>query len=165
MTVKEIPPSESSPEKVGLGAIDGHFVKPQSWIRGRKVVGEIVNKGRRRSEPLEVPEAVDRDSFFYHCPTGCPKPPPMKVRAVAMVSEEGNVIKMAMLRGSTRRTTLEVNGIFSEPPKVKKDAWVQYWLERGWLIRSHGSSRQRRFQPIHKSVPVDDWKKGDSGME
>ena len=102
MTVKEIPPSESSPEKVGLGAIDGHFVKPQSWIRGRKVVGEIVNKGRRRSEPLEVPEAVDRDSFFYHCPTGCPKPPPMKVRAVAMVSEEGNVIKMAMLRGSIR---------------------------------------------------------------
>ena len=118
MTVKEIPPSESSPEKVGLGAINGHFGKPQGWIRGRKAVGEIVNKGRRRSQPLEVPEVVDRDSFFYHCPTGCPKPPPMKVRAVAMVSEEGNVIKMAMLRGSmhprrfgTRRTTLEVNGV------------------------------------------------------
>ena len=26
--MKEIPPSESSPEKVGLGAIDGHFAKP-----------------------------------------------------------------------------------------------------------------------------------------
>ena len=105
----------------------GILRNPLSWIRGRKVVGEIVNKGRRRSEPLEVPEAVDRDSLFYHCPTGCPKPPPMKVRAVAMVSEEGNVIKMAMLRGSIRggsgQGELPWKSMeFSEPPKVKKDA-------------------------------------------
>ena len=80
------------------------------------------------------------------------------------------MIKMAMLRGSIRggsgQGELPWKSMeFSEPPKVKKDAWVQYWLERGWLIRSRGSSRQRRFQPIQKSVPVDDWKKGDSGME
>ena len=45
LTVDEKPPSASSPERVGLGAIGGIFGKPRSWIRGGQVVGEIGNKG------------------------------------------------------------------------------------------------------------------------
>ena len=41
-----------------------------------------------------------------------------------------------------------------EFPKMKgKDAWsLQLW-ERGWLVRVHSTGRQKRFQPVHESLP------------
>ena len=150
-----LPPSKG----IVLGAVGGVLGRPLNWIRGSLGKGEVEKDGRRSFETLKVP--VNRESFYYHCPTGCPKSPPVKVRAGAMVTEEGDVIKMAMLQGSIRGSSGQgelpwKSTEFLEPPRTKKDAWVQHWLDRGWLIRSHGSSRQRRFQPIHKSVPAVD---------
>ena len=157
--VEKLPPLRTSPKKVGKGVNLGDFWEPQCWSRGRSVEGEPSICGRQTDENKRDPNLNDRGSYFHHCPTGCPKNPPEKFRAGAMVPEEGNMVKMAMLRGPSQggseQGQLPWNAMeFLGPPRVKKDAWVQHWLDRGWLIRSHGSSRLRRFQPIHKTVPV-----------
>ena len=36
-----------------------------------------------------------------------------------------------------------------------KDRWDLSMVESGWLIRSHGESRKRKFHPVHKSCPFD----------
>ena len=36
-----------------------------------------------------------------------------------------------------------------------KDRWDLSMVESGWLIRSHGESRKRKFHPVHKSCPLD----------
>ena len=36
-----------------------------------------------------------------------------------------------------------------------KDRWDLSMVESGWLIRSHGESRKRKFHPVHKSCPLE----------
>ena len=36
-----------------------------------------------------------------------------------------------------------------------KDRWDLAMVESGWLIRSHGESRKRKFHPVHKSCPLE----------
>lgn len=44
---------------------------------------------------------------------------------------------------------------FWSPPVVRQDVWEVAYLEKGWLVRSHGDRRVRRFHPVHRRVPID----------
>ena len=58
---------------------------------------------------------------------------------------------------STSPTTSEVPGWWELPevqrPLGGKDRWMI--LNEKWLVRVHGESRRRCFQPVHRSCPVD----------
>ena len=42
---------------------------------------------------------------------------------------------------------------FSEPKVKDKDLWsLQLW-DRGWLLRVHSTGRQKRFHPVHETIP------------
>lgn len=45
--------------------------------------------------------------------------------------------------------------IFTRPPRNRKDCWIDVFLDEGWLVRSHGGPRVRRFHPVHRGVPVE----------
>ena len=44
---------------------------------------------------------------------------------------------------------------FQQRPTKHSDSWRLSWWHRGWLIREHGSSRSRAFQPLHETLPVE----------
>ena len=91
---------------------------------------------------------------FDHCPSGCPSS-----QVVSGSAAMDGLPRLAALRcgldgrlpcGDEWETTR-----FWSPPVVRKDVWEVAYLEKGWLVRSHGDRRVRRFHPVHRGVPID----------
>ena len=91
---------------------------------------------------------------FDHCPSGCPSS-----QVVSGSAAMDGLPRLAALRcgldgrlpcGDEWETTR-----FRSPPVVRKDVWEVAYLEKGWLVRSHGDRRVRRFHPVHRGVPID----------
>lgn len=103
------------------------------------------------------------DGSSYHCPTGCPSSA-ISHGALAMAKEK-EIPRLAAMRvasGFQADDDQRVGGLqefweeekFQRPPKYNKDEWLDCWLDRGWLVRSHGKERIRRFHPVHKGNPI-----------
>ena len=103
------------------------------------------------------------DGSSYYCPQGCPG----RDRVSGAIAMAGSTFtpKIAAVRmghKGERDSDYEPRELpelweekkFEEPPKYNKDEWLDCWLEKGWLVRSHGKSRIRRFHPVHKGIPI-----------
>ena len=90
----------------------------------------------------------------YHCPSGCP----ISVSAAGPIAMDGSLrvaaMRMSLPSGGSGSELWDRAG-FVRPPLVKKDCWEVAYLEQGWLVRSHGERRVRRFHPVHRGVPID----------
>ena len=42
---------------------------------------------------------------------------------------------------------------FWKPKVTGKDQWALHLWEKGWLVRVHSVKRQKRFQPLHETLP------------
>ena len=118
----------------------------------------VFGRSEVRRNPLST-----LDGSSYYCPQGCPGRGELN-GAIAMADSKMNP-KVAALRmahgnqGSDDQGLVAVPELWEEekfgrPPKYNKDEWIDCWLERGWLIRSHGKERVRRFHPVHKGNPI-----------
>ena len=103
------------------------------------------------------------DGSSYHCPTGCPTDSrSFGASAMANVKENFKLAAMRVAPNLCAGDDQKVEGLpelwheerFEGPPRYHKDEWLDCWLDRGWLVRSHGKERVRRFHPVHKGNPV-----------
>eukprot|EP00434_Breviolum_minutum_P034130 symbB.v1.2.030197.t1/scaffold3379.1/size58058/2 len=106
---------------------------------------------------------LTEESSIHYCPSGCPcSEIPSGPFAMARLNEGP---KVAALRIAPSLCGGDDSGLggepefweekkFCEPPKHRKDEWLDCWLDRGWLVRSHGTERTRRFHPVHKGNPI-----------
>eukprot|EP00434_Breviolum_minutum_P035626 symbB.v1.2.031538.t1/scaffold3672.1/size52204/2 len=106
---------------------------------------------------------LTEESSIHYCPSGCPRSEvPSGPFAMASLDEGP---KVAALRIAPSLCGGDDSGLggepefweekkFCEPPKHRKDEWLDCWLDRGWLVRSHGTERTRRFHPVHKGNPI-----------
>ena len=146
----------SYPVKVSEGLLDGRCsMRVTASVAGP----DLKVDGDRTSLPQ-----VDSDDFAtYHCPTGCPgRTSPSAVGGLAMEEHRGGrevPLKMAALRVGAgvigAKNEFWEREIFTRPPSHRKDCWVDAFLDEGWLVRSHGGPRVRRFHPVHRGVPVE----------
>ena len=95
----------------------------------------------------------------HHCPSGCPSS--LQVSGAGLGAMDSR-LRIAALRcgpmsDGPRSSTGAVwdAATFQGPPFTKKDGWEVAFLEKGWLVRSHGERRVRRFHPVHRGVPID----------
>ena len=119
--------------------------------------GELLKETVNRN-PLSI-----SDGSSYHCPQGCPGCQGSEgARAMANLTTTPKLAAVRLGRRGDRVSgdlpqelpELWEERKFEETPKYNKDEWLDCWLEKGWLVRSHGKQRVRRFHPIHKGNPI-----------
>ena len=124
----------------------------------------VARPASRLDDDLSSSQDFETDCVKHHCPTGCPGCVLCSVDGgIAMASSvgpSGGLAKIAAFRaesGSDQRSgEIWERELFQRPPRSHyKDCWIDAHLSEGWLVRSHGGSRVRRFHPLHRGVPVD----------
>lgn len=114
--------------------------------------------GQGVAEESQSPESLSfQGGSTHHCPSGCPLGLDFQFRAGAMAElmEEKAEIKIAAVQvKGDHKDSPWLRSSFMKPPSSRKDRWEEELVKEGWLIRSHGSGRVRRFHPIHKNVPL-----------
>lgn len=148
--------------------MNGSFRKPRlivdrrvSWRDNVEVVGAA--DGAVVTCSLNDTAGSSETAYLHYCPSGCPGSSvgsgDFAGSDLAMADHKcpGSTLKIAALQaksgsfGGIVPWELEA---FSRAPAVSKDSWVDAWMDRGWLIRSHGGARVRKFHPVHRGVPV-----------
>lgn len=136
------------------GAVDRRVVRPAT--------SRLFDASVDPEELLRNPVSMS-DGSSYHCPTGCPSDSrSFGASAMAHVKENFKLAAMRVAPNLCAGDDQKVEGLpelwqeerFENPPKYHKDEWLDCWLDRGWLVRSHGKERVRRFHPVHKGNPV-----------
>ena len=153
---------------------DEGFFGNSSKVRGGVLEGAVDRRVVRPATSRLFDASVDPEELFrnpvsmsdgssYHCPTGCPSDSrSFGASAMANVKENFKLAAMRVAPNLCAGDDQKVEGLpevwqeerFENPPKYHKDEWLDCWLDRGWLVRSHGKERVRRFHPVHKGNPV-----------
>ena len=153
---------------------DEGFFGNSSKVRGGVLEGAVDRRVVRPATSRLFEASVDPEELFrnpvsmsdgssYHCPTGCPSDSrSFGASAMANVKENFKLAAMRVAPNLCAGDDQKVEGLpelwqeerFENPPKYHKDEWLDCWLDRGWLVRSHGKERVRRFHPVHKGNPV-----------
>ena len=148
--------------------MNGSFRKPSliverrvSWREDVEVVGAA--DGAVVTCSLSDTAGSSETAYLHYCPSGCPGSSvgsgDFAGSDLAMADHKcpGSTLKIAALRaksGSSGGIVPWELEAFNRAPAVSKDSWVDAWMDRGWLIRSHGGARVRKFHPVHRGVPV-----------
>ncbi len=142
------------------GEKDAAKVFRRDIVAGQKFCfscGELLKETVNRN-PLSI-----SDGSSYHCPQGCPGCEGSEgARAMADLTTTPKLAAVRLGRRGDRVSgdlpqelpELWEERKFEETPKYNKDEWLDCWLEQGWLVRSHGKQRVRRFHPVHKGNPI-----------
>ena len=132
---------------------------------GRRA-GEFSDVEVQRPEFCEESDPIEGRTNVYYCPSGCPRDGSAvgsSENAMDEAAERREVVGTVKL--AAMRSTGDVAGVdiweesrYQSPPNHRKDSWIDVSMNRGWLIRAHGSERVRNFHPLHRGtpVPVDD---------
>ena len=128
------------------------------WFGEEVVVAGAVSE-QSSSASSQNFDGPKKSALQHHCPSGCPSSLP--VSGAGSGAMDGR-LKVAALRGGpisdgpgSSMGEVWDAAAFQKPPLVKKDRWEVAYLESGWLVRSHGERRVRRFHPVHRGVPID----------
>ena len=150
---------KSSPVETPKGPVvgDGRRV----WFGDEVVVAGVESEQASPASSQNL-DRSRKSALHHHCPSGCPSS--VQVSGAGSGAMDG-CLRLAALRsgpssdghGPHGSSMSEVwnTAAFRNPPLVKKDGWEVAYLERGWLVRSHGERRVRRFHPVHRGVPID----------
>lgn len=70
--------------------------------------------------------------------------------------EAASFAKLAAVRVQSSAEGLDIweEPRYQSPPDQRKDSWLDVAMDRGWLIRAHGSARARSFHPVHRGAPI-----------
>ena len=151
-------PQESSREDTPKGWTGDPKGKGFLGISGKASMSGDEYCGRGVAEESQSPESLSfQGRSTHHCPSGCPLGFNFQFRAGAMAElmEEKAEIKIAAVQvKGDHKDSPWLRPSFMKPPSSRKDRWEEELIKEGWLIRSHGSGRVRRFHPIHKNVPL-----------
>ncbi|CAL1157000.1 unnamed protein product [Cladocopium goreaui] len=156
--------------------LPGHLVSYSARGFGRRTVewgyytpeGEpmvIVPASPDRSEEHEEwkkkkEEEIERLPVIERGPRDPPPDPPapaLKLAALRMPCstgrDEGHGRRQQGEEGQADEEEPWERAEFQQPPSGKKDGWTPQL--RGWVVRKHGTMRERRFHPLHRGVPFD----------
>ena len=115
------------------------------------VVGAMEHSDESVSTPVFTGSRSSVDS--YHCPTGCPSSEWNSGPAAMDGALRVAALRSGQALGGPSTEEWELTRFWS-PPLKKKDEWDIIYLERGWLVRSHGDRRVRKFHPMHRGIPI-----------
>lgn len=125
---------------------------------GRRVSDGSLVAGQSTSPKTVGPRSVGHLCEHY-CPSGCPRVD--SAVGVAMehqdgASETASSVKLAAMKVPREFGILDIwdESRYQSPPNHRKDSWIDVAMDRGWLIRAHGSERVRNFHPLHRGTPV-----------
>lgn len=94
----------------------------------------------------------------HHCPSGCPGIGSAVEGSVGAMErvETASLVKLAAVRVRSEAEALDIweEPRYQSPPNHRKDSWLDVAMDRGWLIRAHGSDRVRSFHPVHRGAPI-----------
>ena len=124
-------------------------------------VRELSDVEVQQNSICEESDPVEGRTGVYYCPSGCPRVgSAIGSSESAMDGATFGTMKLAALRTSSNVSGGDIweDSRYQSPPNHKKDSWIDVSMNRGWLIRAHGSERVRNFHPVHRGtpVPVDD---------
>ena len=147
---------KSTPVKNPNGPVLGNGRRV--WF-GDEVSVAGVESEQSRSASLQTFTGSKCSVLPHHCPSGCPSSLPVSGAGLGAMDGRSRIaaLRCEPMSEGRRSSTSEVwdAATFQKPPFTKRDGWEVAYLEKGWLVRSHGERRVRRFHPVHRGVPID----------
>ena len=115
---------------------------------------EKKEKKKKREEEIERLPVIERGP---RDPPPDPPAPALKLAALRMPCstgrDEGHGRRQQGEEGQADEEEPWERAEFQQPPSGKKDGWTPQL--RSWVVRKHGTMRERRFHPLHRGVPFD----------
>ena len=115
---------------------------------------EKKEKKKKKEEEIERLPVIERGP---RDPPPDPPAPALKLAALRMPCsigrDEGHGLRQQEEESQADEENPWERAEFQQPPSGKKDGWAPQL--KGWVMRKHGTLRERRFHPLHRGVPFD----------
>ena len=115
---------------------------------------EKKEKKKKKEEEIERLPVIERGP---RDPPPDPPAPALKLAALRMPCsigrDEGHGRRQQEEESQADEENPWERAEFQQPPSGKKDGWAPQL--KGWVMRKHGTLRERRFHPLHRGVPFD----------